>query len=518
MQSFLTRHGSQIKGVLSGFDRVRFRGTLLWLANLSGVGTFLNDAGVLLKDFQNWALGLTDRIRDEAQALAKAAQRPLHYVNDSQLRKEDLARQIAQRDSIESGLVCVLTAVEPCMTFSVWRNREQKRLELRPRSAKCLHHYYYLMHPRLGPMHLRLQTWLPFNVHVCINGREWLARDLRRARIGFEQRDNCFVEVADAARAQQLFDAQLKVRWEALLDGLLADVHPTHASLFGDRLLDYYWSAEQTEWATDVMFHSPSALAAHYPRWLHQAMTTFRSGDVMRFLGRRPDIYRFKTAAVETSFKTRPEGVRVKHQINGNSVKMYDKQPTVLRIETTIHNPRDLKVFRPADSNPDGPKKWQKMRKGVADLHRRAQISQKSNDRYLEALATVDCDTRFDSIVRTLCQPTTWHGRRVRALRPFEAEDCALLAAIARGEFLLNGFRNRDLRPLLFGTKVAAASEAKRQAAKISRMIRMLRAHGIAQKVPKTHRYQLTETGRNAITALHAAQNATVQQLTKLAA
>ena len=129
MKSFVTRHSSEVKGTLSGFDRVRFRGTLRWLANLSGMGVWLCHAGVLLKDFREYAMGLTNSIKQATNDLAENTGRPVEYLYSSSVRKEHVAKEIAQRDGITEGLVCILTAVEPCMTFTVGPNRQAKKLE-----------------------------------------------------------------------------------------------------------------------------------------------------------------------------------------------------------------------------------------------------------------------------------------------------------------------------------------------------------------------------------------------------
>jgi hypothetical protein len=516
MRSFLNVHRAEIKGVLSGFDRVRFRGTLRWLANLDGMGSYLWSAKVLLKDFVEWSKSLTDQVRAATVRLAEAAGRPLHYLASSQQRKEDLAREIATADGVTDGLICVLTCVEPCRTYQMGRNAEAKRLELRSLEGKCLHHYFYVQHPQWGLMHLRLQTWLPFTINVCLNGRSGLARQMRRAGIAYEQRDNCFLDVGDFPRAQQLLDAQLRTPWVRLLDELRQQWHPTHGGLF-TLPQDYYWSADETEWATDVVFRSPQSLAAIYPPLVRHAITSFGCDDVLRFLGRRDEVWRFHAGRLQSSWATRHEGMRVKHQLNRNSIKMYDKQACVLRVETTVNDARDMKSFRSSESDPAGAKGWRGLRKGVADLHRRAEISQASNERYLEALASVEHAEPLEQTVRELCRPVIWQGRRVRALRPFEEPDARLLAAVTRGEFAINGFRNRDLRAILFA-ETSDAAEIKRQAGKITRQLRMLRAHGLIQKVPKTHRYVLTDDGRKALTALQAAKQANTQQLTQLAA
>ena len=241
----------------------------------------------------------------------------------------------------------------------------------------------------------------------------------------------------------------------------------------------------------------------------------------MRFLGRPGTTervhHRFKGEVV-TTLKTRPEGTRIKHALNRNSLKMYDKQGSVLRVETTINDPRDMKAYRPKEGDPLGPKTWQRLRKGVSDLHRRMQISQQSNARYLDALSAIEHSQTFRETVRMICQPTQWNGKRVRALQPLSPEDSHLLECVCRSEFQLNGFRNQDLRPLIFGTPSASKGDLKRQSSKITRLIRLLRAHNLIRKVPKTHRYQLTRTGCETITAILAAQHASTKQLADLAA
>lgn len=517
MQLFLTSHAAAVKGALSGFDRVRFRGTLRFIANAKGMGGWLHHAGVLLKDFKGYAMGLTERIKGAGEALAQQAGRPLMYLASPQQRKEDLAHEIAERDGVTQGLVCVLTAVEPCMTFTVGPNRAKKQLELRYHQSKCLHQYFYLVDRQLGWLNVRLQTWLPFTVQIVINGREWLSRELLRKGIDFERRDNCFTDLGDVARAQRIMDRQLKADWPRLLNRLLRQVHRSQPTLFGQERMDYYWSADETEWATDVMFRSAAELAGVYPRLTRHAMNAFGCGEVLRFLGKRPHVQQFRRAEILSHLGTRSEGVRVKHALDRNSLKMYDKQQSVLRVETTINHTRQMKVFRAAENRPDGPQSWQHLRKGVADLARRAEISQGANERYLDALATVETTATLAETAAQVCRPTRYQGRPVRALNPLADEDAKLLAAVHRGEFLVQGFRNRELRGILFGE--AASSAARRsQMAKITRLIRLLRAHHLVHKIAKTHRYQLSPQGRETITALLAARNANTQQLQQLAA
>ena len=154
----------------------------------------------------------------------------------------------------------------------------------------------------------------------------------------------------------------------------------------------------------------------------------------------------------------------------------------------------------------------------MTDIKRRAHVSQAANERYLDALAGVAATQPLGELTKALCQPTELNGKRVRALQPWSAGDAELLATVSRPEFALNGFRNRDLRAVLFPSATTSVEEAHRQSAKITRQLRILRAHGLIHKIPHTHRYQLTTDGRTILAGLHAARRATAEQLAQLAA
>jgi hypothetical protein len=515
MNQFIQKHQTDTIGTLSGFDRLVLRGTLRTLAYAGGMMGFLSHRGVLLKDFGSYVEQTTERLRKASCAAAQRLGRPVRYLPSAQTRKEDVARQMAAADRIEEGLIGVLTCVEPCMSFEVRRDPTQKRLVLESRRRKCLHLYHYWIDRDFGFMHARVQTWFPFTIQVCLNGREWLARQMDRRGIGYQRRENCFARLDDVAAAQRLFDRMLRLAWPEVLRKIAAHANPALPEILAGLSLSYYWSVHQSEWATDVMFQSRQALAAVYPSLVRGSMLAFSSEDVMRFLGKAPRA-NFQGEVV-SDYKDRPEGVRVKHQVNHNSVKVYDKQGSVLRVETTINDPSDFRVFRPKQNDPEGPCQWQPMRKGIADLHRRAEVSQACNDRYLEALASLNADQPLRELVAPACRPIRWHNRPVRALRPWSAEDRSLIEAVSRGEFAVNGLRNRDLVARLHPA-ATTPEERRRAASRVTRSLRMLRAHGILRKIPRTHRYLLTDRGRAMATAILAYQHLTMEQLNQLAA
>jgi hypothetical protein len=191
VEQFIARHAEHVIGTLSGFDRLVFRGTLRLLAHRGGLMTYLSRVHVLLKDFGAHAQVLTEDLKAASTALARRLGRPVRYLASTAVNKGDIARTIMQADQISRGLICVLTTVEPCLTYEIVRDRVNQRIEIEPRRRKCLFLYHYQMHPRFGFMHARIQTWFPFAIQVCLNGREWLARDMNAAGLGYERRDNC---------------------------------------------------------------------------------------------------------------------------------------------------------------------------------------------------------------------------------------------------------------------------------------------------------------------------------------
>lgn len=522
MEQFITKYAELIIGVLSGFDRLVFRGSLKTLSYLSGMQKYLNFADVLLKDFGNHVESMSKRIKKTTKALAKARGITEVYLPSPKTDKEAVARQIALDQGITEGPICVLSTVEVCRSYNVRHDSKTKMIHLEPAWRKCLFYYHYMIHPVFGFMNARIQTWAPFPIQICINGREWLSRQLDAAQIDYIRRDNCIVWVEDVPRAQQLLDEQLKVSWPKLLNEIAFELNPIHEELFKGFPVRYYWYTHQSEWATDIMFDKPQDLARLYPRIVHHAIMNFSSPDVMRFLGHhvtnQGNVNGHFKGEIISSYRCRFEGVRVKHSVNDNSIKLYDKQGSVLRAETTINNNRGLKVRRHREGEHNEPKSWENLRKGVADLSRRAYLSQAANERYIEALAAVSDDATLAELTKDLYRPVTYQGKRFRAIHTWDPNEMDFLKIIAGGEFLITGFRNRDIVKLLFPAASMSAKDRKRTSARISHRLRILRAHGLIAKIQHTHRYRVTKKGRRIITALLSAQQATITQLTDKAA
>ena len=516
MDQFISKHRESIAGVLSGWDRLVLRGTYRVLAATSGMMYYLTTKGIKFREFMDHGKAMTATLLDASYAAARRMERPCVYLESSRENKEERALSILRDSPVAKGLVCILSCVEPCRTYEIGRNAEKQSPELKSKLGKCLHLYHYYLHPHFGWMNARIQTWFPFSVQICLNGREWLARRMDKAGLKYERYDNCFPWIEDFPRAQCLMNGLLRLNWSQFLDSIAKCLNPAAGRMFKSFPVSYYWSAYQSEWATDIAFGSHQALASIYPQLVWGGITNFSSSDVMRFLGRRYN-GRF-CGEIVSDFKDRPEGIRVKHQVNGNSVKLYDKGPNILRPEVTINNPRDLKVYRASEDNPEGPKKWLRMRKGIADLPRRAEISRKTNERYLDALARLDTTTQLQDLFSDVSRPCKHNGKIIRPLRVWTTEDQALLEAINRPEFLIAGFRNRDLARLLYPGAETTPASRRSAAARVSYRIRILRGHRLIGKLSRTRRYRITEKGHDIATAAITSQKVTVQQLANAAA
>ena len=225
---------------------MRFRATLRPLFCANGPEVYLNYCKVLIKNFKSFAQDLSDRLKKLAYEKFQQLGRPNIYLPSSELSKEALVEQLVTEEQIAEGPIVLLSCVEPCLTFRVRGDHQTKRLRLVMESGKCTHLYHYYQHPEIGLMHIRVQSWFPFSVDVCLNGRQWLARQLDRAGIAYHKRDNCFTWIQDCRAAQRLLDEQLATNWPRLMNSFLEMAHPLYSEITSPMPgLSYYWSASQ---------------------------------------------------------------------------------------------------------------------------------------------------------------------------------------------------------------------------------------------------------------------------------
>ena len=487
----------------------------------AGMQNFLGAHGVLNKHYKEWVMAQSAAIVAAAAQCAQATcGRDITYLSSCHERKEKLVHEQQRKMGIETGLIGVWACVESCKTFRSTFDKVTGIPQLRSDQSRCKHLYFYYDHADYGFMSVRLQTWAPFGIQIALNGREWLRRSLQQANCPYLIHGNKVLHIDDYALAQRLLDQQLDTRWAEMLAGFLPHVFPTMATMLGERL-SYYWTLWQSEWATDYIFESPDALKPLMNAFLRHAVMTGTSDRVLRYMGRPV------TAAGQPHPLANPElltrvnlwydGMRIRHWIDQNSVKLYNEL-NVMRAEQTMNNPGAYRVFRYQEGCQETTTKYRlPLRKGIADIPIRAKIADEINHRLTEQLATVTDATPVGELLLEVTQPDQPSGRKFRAL-DCTGKDRELLQAIADPKYAVSCLTNKDLQQQLGGTLWAKGMTGKPLSARISRHLRLLRDHGLIRKLPKQRKYMLTEKGRKITTALNVILAASTEQLLEKAA
>ena len=503
MKQFISKYEDRIHGVLSCFDRMLFRG---YLPIMSGwaMAEFLYRLKINFGNIKPFLLQNSEPLKRHAEAMARQHGRPFRYL-ESNIDKEAAARELAQRDGIQHGLVCVFSILENCRGFSFRFKKPNPNHRPFVRSArrKCLHLYFDFMDHRFGLIHVRVQTFFPMPIQIYLNGHEWLARKLTANGVRFTKVDNAFLWIEDMVRAQRFADRFAKLNWPKILNQYARRVTPQLQDLL--RGCQHYWVTAQSELSTDILFKSRPQLSELYPKLLSHGTLCFGAKEVMNFLGRQLR-GNFEGAIVSDLFSwdRRMEATRIKHRVKENWLKMYDKAGVVLRVETVINNPEEFRVRKKVVRHGKNKVEWVTMRKGVAYLFRYYQVSLQANSRYLDALAVVDDPTPVQrDLDRMTSRKTDTAGRGCSALNPLARREVELFQSIMDGNHCLRGFSNRDIRQQLSSTPHLrnCASSPQKASAKVSRIFRRLRAHGLIAKIPRSRRWRVTRYGRRVMGA-----------------
>jgi hypothetical protein len=492
--SFVAKFASIISWVHSCFDRVLFKGHL----PISRVYEFEKFVDYVLKirraDFMKivgpkWSERLVDHAQKFAQMHGRFFDRQSGNVD-----KDGWAKELLRISPVEEGLIGILCVMEACPTFKLAYAEGKPHFVSKMVPQRVL--YYYFIDRELGLMHVRLQTWAPFTCQVYANGHDYVARQLKKKGISFKQVDNAFVELGDPAAAQRSADHFAKLPWPKILERYGRQVNPLlHDELRG---LSHYWVIDQAEYATDLRFASKQALAGLFLRLLEFALLTFSPKKIFCYLGRKWH-ERFD-GEVQTHYKSvREPGACIKHFMKKNWLKMYDKLGLMLRVETVINQPGEFKVLRECQHR-DGSKSmgWFAMCKGVGNLHHYQRHALACNQRYLDALVTVDDPTPAYDDLKQLTERQRDQGRSYAGFNPARQEEARLFAAVLAGDHVAQGFRNKDIRTAIYAG-CSSAPSAQRQSAAVGRLLKRLHVRGLVIKVPRTRRWRVTERGRRTL-------------------
>ena len=500
MNTILNQYEDRINGTFSFFDRMIIKGHIFQFFSTSGKKHFFSHNDILYKDFPSYANQVTDRLVAHVESVTAEAGRPFQYLSSARISKEETAREILKSSPVEEGLICTLSTVEYCSTLQPKKN-EQGHLYIAHVNRKCKYFYCYFMDREFGFMHVKLQTWFPFLIQVYINGRELMKHVFDENDISYQMYDNSFTEISDIEKAQQLADSFDSKKLCRQLD-FFAEKLNSYLDVIKDTFHQgYHWCVDQCEYATDVMFKSREALEDIYPSLVEHAFYDFKCTDVFSFLGRKLS-QKFQGEVV-SDYRKRPEGWRIKHRMKSNCIKMYDKS-RVLRIEMTINDPKEFKVYKTVNHR-DGSssKRWSPMGKSISNLYRYAEVSKAANQRYLSSLANILPKASIEKEVRDICAKKEVKERSYTGFNVWEKDTYFLFEELCDAKYIIRGFTNRDIRRAIYSPKV---SDTKTSRNRTTRLFAKLRAHGLIRKVPHSLRYLLTEKGRRVMGAIIHAQ------------
>jgi hypothetical protein len=483
------RYADQIAGVVSCYDRLVIMGTLPGVCYAEGMASYLRAHGLPVFDYPRFAEPLREEIRQNAERLAREQGLEIEFIRSTHaFRKEERIRAILDQRGEHPGLVHIFAAMEPCAAFTPWHDKASGKTTLRYKDGKCLHYYFYLIDAEFGLCYVRVPTWAPFRLQFYCNGHTWLAGQLRKAAIAVEPLDNTFRRIGDYAQAQALADAFPVERLHGLLDALAACYSPV-LERFG---VSYHWSLMQVEYATDLIFQRQADLRPLYDTLVRTAIHAVKPDHVATFLGRK--LTGSYADELGNDFHTRVEGARLKHHMGPVAIKLYDKQALVLRIETTVNDVSFFRHHRTVEHR-DGTlaTKLAPMRRTIYSLAPLREVLLAANRRYLAFLSDLSDPTAGVQHVERLAEPTRQDDRSYRGFNLFSAADLALFTALARGEWQISGFRNRNLRRAL----------PQYSGPQLSRLLKRLHVHGLVRKIGHSYKYYLTAAGqRVVVTAL----------------
>lgn len=498
--NIIQQNEGKINGILETFDRMIVNGYLLNLCNYRQFLYYLIQNNVQLKDFNKFALSQTDSLCSHIEDYVKENNVEIKYLSSGKINKDDIAREEFDKNINKTGLISAFSVVEICNTMTVAPNRETQKLEVTSRPTKCKHYYFYYNDEEFGWMFLKIQTWFPYNVQIYINGREYLSKIFDKNNIKYEMYNNSFSYIDNFEKAQQLADSILDKKISDSFDGMIKKINnllPNIEKIFSH---SYYWCIDQCEFATDINFKNRSDLSSFYKTLVETTYFAFSSEDIYSFFGRNVSrIHTFKKGEIVSDLRNRYQGYRIKFKINNNQIKMYDKGNN-LRIEVTINNPRDFKILKEKEKlinhkDFQTVKEWVPMGKSIANLYRYVEISKSIIKRYIEAMPEINIDKVSLEDVAKISKSKEYNGRHYSAFNVLNPNTLLLFQIISNGDFLINGFTNKNVRQRYFKED----SESVKNINRTTRLFSKLKAHGIIKKVARKNKYYLTSDGRKLI-------------------
>jgi hypothetical protein len=462
---------------IEGIDRMYLNVYVPALQRAGGVASFFR----FHRGHQFASSALMDPITKafiaQMEQFAKQEQVPVVLFEKGQ-RKDHVAAAYRQKFPAPEGVVFIGKAQEKTPVFRTQRRRNEQTGATYPwlvRSTAMVNHFYvYCMDRDFGPFFLKFCTYFPYNAKLCLNGHEYVKQQLANRGIGYEALDNGILSCADPQRVQTLCDGLSAEKIDGLLRKWFRKLpHPFTAK---DRQAGYRYqiSILQAEFSLTQVLDRPVRGRVFFEEMIRENLDIGRPTQVQLIFDRRV------SRRTPGKFRTRviTDGVVPSLHVDykNTRLKQYHKEGRALRTETTINNTRDFGIG--------------KLLKNLPALRR---VGFQANRRLLDVqTVSHDCsigEDAFDQVVR----PIEVEGQRASALRFGDARVQALLSVLVLFRFQLQGFTNQEMRALL--ARLLGLDPAHYPVGRMTYDLRRLRLHGLIQRIPKSHRYEVTSTG-----------------------
>jgi hypothetical protein len=411
------------------------------------------------------------------EAYAQTQQVPVLTFEKGQ-RKDDVVAPYVARAAGQDRIVLIGKAQEKTTTFRTTKGHGLRTHTSYPRlyrtTAMVNHYYFYGVDQDFGPFFIKFSSYFPYTAKFCLNGHEYLKRQLTRAGIAYEALDNGIRSCHDPARLQALADGLSAEKIEALVRKWLARLPQPFTAAERAVGYDYEISILQAEFALTQVLDRPVTGRLFFETAIRENLDLGRPEQVQLIFERRV------TQRTPSRFRTRiiTEGVTPALHIDykHSRLKQYHKEGRALRTETTINNTRDFYIG-----------------KRLMNLPALRQIGFQANRRLLHVqMLSHNCLLGEDAF-QQVNQPRYVAGQRVAALRFTDPRVYALLSALVAFRLLPQGFTNQDLR-MLFAPLLGFIPD-QLTPGQMTYHLRRLRLHGLIVRVPHTHRYYVTEFG-----------------------
>jgi hypothetical protein len=398
------------------------------------------------------------------------------------VRKEEVVAPYYRRFKQAEGVVVILTSTEQGRTFVSYTPRypppsgdPHYRLISACRK-RFLHYYFYLLDPVLGPMSLRVGTFLPFTLACFLNGHSFLAQELTWRGVGFRKDDNALLAVDDLAALEAAAQRLTPRLIEQRCDRWARRLAPAFSAAERAELpLGYRYSIAQIELATDVIFRRAAPLKALFRRATELGILLGGADRTTHLFGRR--ITARYGGKLQTVLDRRNAGQPILRSYYGSSfVKQYEKADRLLRTETCLNNTHDLGIGRHLEHLPE-------LRERMAATNRR----------YLEAQAELLASTVDAGDLAALARPTLVGRRRVPGLELQDDRVIRVLEGLLHPGTFVADWTTREVHARLLARH--RLPEAEYRLSQLRYDLGKLRAHGLVERLGTSRRYRLTPHG-----------------------